>query len=88
MEPLSTSNKEAVFSFKFSRRLRNTEKTLAASVEQSTAPIKSPSIKVKCKTYRHNKAINMAVNTVPAVDRVMAFTAMDLAWAHLVPKPP
>ncbi len=88
MLPLSTSSKEAVRYFKFSRLERRMENTEAASVELISEPIKKLSAGSIPSTPQQNNPVPPAVSTTPAVESSTARPITGFAALHLVPKPP
>ena len=88
MLPLSSSNSEAVWSFRLSfleRRILNTD---AASVEDSTQPTSIPSQNSMPQTYTQNSPVTAAVSTTPSEDSASAGTATGFASLQRVPNPP
>ena len=86
--PLSTSRIDAVPLFRFSFFFRKIANTLAASVEESTAPIRKLSAAGRCRIPIHSNAVTPAVTATPNVDRIMDLAATAFAADHLVLKPP
>ena len=64
------------------------EKTLAASVDESTLPNNSASSHCIPRTKRQNSPVSMAVITTPALASSIEGTATGRAAFQLVPKPP
>ena len=86
--PLSISSREATPSFKFSFFFRKMENTLAASVQEMTAPKRNPSAKRNFNTTQQNAIVRNPVRNTPAVDNNNDLTATGFAAFHLVLKPP
>ena len=68
--------------------MANRYQALAASVEESTEPIKTLSIHEKFNIHLQQTAVSDAVRTTPRVDRAMALPATFFAACHFVLKPP
>ena len=64
------------------------EKTVAASVELITAPIRKLSSQAHPRAKWQNSPTKEAVSATPNVESIPASMAMGLADFHLVPKPP
>ena len=88
MLPLSTSSRDAVRYFKFSRLERKIEKTDAASVELIKEPIKKLSANSILSAKKQNRPVRPAVKTTPAVDSKTARPTTGFAALHFVPYPP
>ena len=64
------------------------ENTLAASVEEITAPISTEFIHENFRTRYANIATNIEVSTTPTLDKSPAFKSTGFASFIFVPNPP
>ena len=79
---------EAVLYFKFKCLSLSIENTLAASVDEITAPISTLLIQENFITKYANTATNIEVSTTPTLDSRPAFNSTGLASFIFVPNPP
>ena len=68
--------------------MRRMENTLAASVDPSTEPIKSPSSREVFRIKWQKRPVKSAVSMTPALESSTAFFATGLAASQLVQNPP
>jgi hypothetical protein len=88
LDPDSTSSRESVWYFRASFRFRRMENTDAASVEDTTDPMRKLSHRGSPRTTWASPASRSADPATPSVDRTAAAPSTGRAACSLVPKPP
>ncbi len=86
--PDSNSRNGRRFPFRRARAIRRTEKTAAASVDETTAPRSNPVSGERPRTRHANRPRMTAVRTTPTVERATPGQNMGRTSSHRVSKPP
>ncbi len=86
--PDSNSRNGRRFPFRRALAIRRTEKTAAASVDETTAPRRKPVSGEKPRTKTANAPRQAAVRRTPTVERAIPCQRIGRISPHFVSKPP